>query len=45
MRQRRKFTREFKLFILSKLGVKSSAEISRKHNLQVHFVSNNCLII
>jgi len=33
MRQRRKFTREFKLSILSELGVKSAAEISREHNL------------
>lgn len=33
MRQRRNFTREFKLSILGQLSIKSMAEICREHNL------------
>ena len=33
MKQRRNFTREFKLSILSQLSVKSMAEVCREHNL------------
>jgi len=33
MRQRRNFTRDFKLSILSELSVKSLAEVCREHNL------------
>lgn len=33
MRQRRSFTRDFKLSILSELSVKTMAEVCREHNL------------
>lgn len=33
MRQRRNFTRDFKLSILSELSVKSMVEVCREHNL------------
>lgn len=33
MRQRRSFTRDFKLSVLSELSVKSMAEVCREHNL------------
>ena len=33
MRQRREFTRDFKLSILNELNVKKAAEICREHNI------------
>ena len=33
MKQRRNFTREFKLSVLSELSVKSAAEVCREHSL------------
>ena len=40
MRQRRKFSRDFKLSVLNELNVKKAVEVCREHNIHPVMLSN-----